>query len=305
MKLIIKFFLILLLASLLIACAVDQSPVPVVDGWKQNAAEGSNYRVQPEDTVYSIAWAFGMDYRDIVRYNNLSKPYTLHDGQSLRMSPGANTPPQSYAEASPAPVTVINKQMAATNVSTKPVQSQPAVPVKTLTSTPQVEKKQLAEAATQPSAKQTSTKDAAPKEKEIAAKEIEDKEAALTAVNSSWLWPTKGRVVQGFSSAPGGNRGVNIAGKLDQAIVATGAGKVVYTGSSMKGYGKLIIIKHNDNELSAYAFNNQVLVKEGDYVKARQRIATMGKNDSGQVLLHFEIRRNGKPVNPMLYLTVR
>lgn len=122
-----------------------------------------------------------------------------------------------------------------------------------------------------------------------------------TTPTGKWQWPTKGKVVRKFAPASG-SKGIDISGTFAQPIIATAAGKVVYTGASLPGYGNLVIVKHNDNILSAYAFNKSIAVKEGQAVQAGQTIAQMGKNDAGKALLHFEIRKDGKPVNPMQYL---
>jgi lipoprotein NlpD len=116
-----------------------------------------------------------------------------------------------------------------------------------------------------------------------------------------WVWPAKGKIVNGFSEATS-LKGIDIAGSAGQPITASAAGKVVYAGSGLRGYGKLIIIKHNETYLSAYAHNRDILVKEGQQVGKGQKIAEMGNTDADQVKLHFEIRRQGKPVDPLRYL---
>jgi lipoprotein NlpD len=119
---------------------------------------------------------------------------------------------------------------------------------------------------------------------------------------SKWLWPTKGRVIKNFSAGDQGNKGIDIAGQRGQPIVSTAGGTVVYSGNALRGYGNLVIVKHNDNYLSAYAHNDRLLVHEGQSVKAGQKIATMGSSGSNSVRLHFEIRYQGKSVNPKRYL---
>lgn len=121
----------------------------------------------------------------------------------------------------------------------------------------------------------------------------------------SWAWPTSGRVVAEFDGRPGGGAGLSIGGKAGQAIRAAAAGRVVYSGGGLIGYGQLIILKHNDTYLSAYGHNASLLVREGDNIKKGQRIATMGEGPGQEPRLHFEIRRNGKPVNPRQYLPAR
>ncbi len=132
--------------------------------------------------------------------------------------------------------------------------------------------------------------------------EIKAKHSEKTQKVERWLWPTKGRVIGKFSTGDQGNKGIDIAGQRGQAVVATAAGSVVYSGNALRGYGNLIIIKHNDNYLSAYAHNDRLLVKEGQNVIAGQKIGTMGSTGSSSVRLHFEIRYQGKSVNPSHYL---
>ena len=119
---------------------------------------------------------------------------------------------------------------------------------------------------------------------------------------SKWLWPTKGRVIKNFSVGEQGNKGIDIAGQRGQPIVSTAGGTVVYSGNALRGYGNLVIVKHNDNYLSAYAHNDRLLVSEGQSVKPGQKIATMGSSGASSVRLHFEIRYQGKSVNPKRYL---
>jgi lipoprotein NlpD len=121
----------------------------------------------------------------------------------------------------------------------------------------------------------------------------------------SWHWPTQGRIVEGFSVAEQGNKGIDIAGQKGQPVYAASGGKVVYAGSALRGYGKLIILKHDDDYLSAYAHNDELRVKEGDSVKGGAVIANMGSTDAPDVRLHFEIRYRGKSINPMSYLPKR
>ncbi len=267
--------MVALLCLMLVACSNNRAEAPVVEGWQgHDSAEISDYRVQPGDTIYSVAWGFGMDYHDIARYNHLSEPYHLTPGQTLRMS-GASA--QSYAApATPIPVASPVPIMASGPVSSAVITTTQTSSVTSTTN--QVNKSVPTAAATTTVVTATKTTEA------------------------GWQWPTQGSVIHGYSATPGGNRGIDIAGKLNQPVVASAGGKVVYAGSGMAGYGNLIIIKHNDTDLSAYAYNKKLYVKEGDKVAAGQRIAAMGKSDAGQVSLHFEIRRNGKPIDPMTCL---
>ena len=123
--------------------------------------------------------------------------------------------------------------------------------------------------------------------------------------NVAWRWPTNGNVIQGFSNADGGNKGIDISGSRRQAVNAAAAGRVVYAGNALRGYGNLIIIKHNDDFLSAYAHNDSILVKDQQEIKAGQQIAKMGSTGTNGVKLHFEIRYKGKSVDPLRYLPRR
>ncbi len=268
----------------LAACSTSHDPpAPVVEGWKQESGQESAYVVQDGDSVYSIAWAFGMDYRDIARYNHLSPPYTIHPGQRLQMS---MTDSSANSAATTTVVTPVTQGLA--SIPSYENQENPAPAPKTasqsVVATPPVK-----------TTKPTSVANTAQPTPATVA-------STSTSSSGNWLWPTKGKVTEGFSKNPGGNRGIDITGHLGQPVVASAAGKVVYAGSGMRGYGKLIIVKHNDNDLSAYAFNRVIIVKEGQTVKRGQKIAEMGQDDAGKVLLHFEIRQNGKPVNPLPYL---
>jgi lipoprotein NlpD len=128
------------------------------------------------------------------------------------------------------------------------------------------------------------------------------KPPTLRNTNIKWVWPTQGRLIKNFQASRPGKKGLNIAGKVGQKILTTAPGKVVYSGSGLIGYGKLIIIKHNENFLSAYGHNRKILVKEGQAVKAKQKIAELGTTGANRAMLHFEIRYKGKPVDPMKYL---
>ena len=128
---------------------------------------------------------------------------------------------------------------------------------------------------------------------------------APIASNVAWQWPTSGNIIQGFSSTDGGNKGIDISGSRGQAVKAAAAGRIVYAGNALRGYGNLIIIKHNDDFLSAYAHNDKILVADQQEVKAGQDIAKMGSSGTNTVKLHFEIRYKGKSVDPVRYLPKR
>lgn len=207
--------------------------------------------VDKGDTLYSIAWHYAKDYKDIAHWNAINPPYTIFPEQVIRLKP----PVAATTAAQPA-----NKEK--------------------LRKTRKIAAK---------SAKETDSP---------AKKKISPKQTKVV-----WYWPTEGKLLR--LNSPTSKKGVNISGKLDQTIKAAASGEVVYSGSGLLGYGKLIIIKHNETYLSAYAHNNRILVKEGMKVSRGQKIATMGIGNNGKPLLHFEIRMNGKPVNPIQHLPER
>jgi lipoprotein NlpD len=188
------------------------------------------YVVRPQDTLYSIAWRYGLDYHDLARWNNIGSDFRIAIGQSLALSPGARSPGARSPTARKAPL--------------------PKAP------------------ANAPSA-------------------------------LKWTWPTDP------SSAPRRvpGAGILLSGRVGQDVRAASSGRVVYTGSGLRGYGNLIIIKHGENLLSAYAHNREMLVSEGQEVALGQLIAHMGEGAPNTPVLYFEIRRNGKPVDPMPFLS--
>ncbi|TKB49498.1 LysM peptidoglycan-binding domain-containing protein [Ferrimonas sediminicola] len=236
----------------------------------------SRYRVQPGDTLYSIAWASGTDYRDLARINRLPSPYTIQVGQWLDL----RSVKKSAATASPA---------------TKPA--------KTSTNT-----SRSTSAAVRSSKQKENTKPVDPKiSQEYASTRSSQNinrplKPALPRKVSKWRWPASGKVVARYSDSAQGQKGLDIVSREGTPVVASAEGRVVYAGSALRGYGKLIIIKHSDDYLSAYAHNRKILVKEKQVVKSGQQIAEMGSTDSDRVMLHFEIRYRGKSVDPERYL---
>lgn len=233
---------------LLSACADSGNYAPVADvsGYEAVPKTGA-YRVQAGDTLYSIAWRYGSDYRDLAQYNHIPAPYSIHTGQSIYLrqpsSQGTTEPAQSLK--------VVEK---------------PVTPIKTITKQPSVKEQYVAES----------------------------KEPAFEV--SEWVWPAQGRIIALYSRK---NKGIDISGHAGENIFASGPGKVVYAGNGLRGYGNLLIIKHNSQYLSAYAYNKQLVVKEGQMVKRGQKIATMGQDSNGKTMLHFEIRKAGSPINPL------
>jgi lipoprotein NlpD len=254
----------------------------------------ATHQVVKGDTMYSIAFYYGLDYHELAELNGIKDPRVIQVGQVLRLFPSAKTAPaadtkpaESVPKDQPKVVKYVYNDAAMAKIDQ--VQNQTtttyAVEGATIEVTPLSRKADVA--AANPKA------DAAPPADSPI---INTEEDAL-----QWSMPTTGKIIARFSEAAN-RKGIDIAGTLGQSIVASAPGKVVYSGSGLRGYGKLIIIKHNKTYLSAYAHNDKVLVKEGQSVKRGEKIAEMGKTDADQVKLHFEVRRLGKPVDPAKYL---
>lgn len=311
-----------IVVSLLAACAATpRIAAPVVDrtGGARSAAETAPVAPRPEgkgyytvkkgDTLYRIALEFGQSYRDIVAWNNLANANDIKVDQVLRVAPqdagslaggaqtGAVSSPSSGIEIKPlgaAPAATV----AAGGTKSGPRGDKRAYSDATLA---ELEKPDstTTTVATAPVKPETPHTTPVPADKPVAAAPATP---AVDDDNVSWMWPAEGKVVGTFD---GGKKGIDIAGKSGQAVLAAGAGKVMYAGSGIRGYGNLVIVKHTSNLLSAYAHNKVILVKEGQAVTKGQKIAEMGNSDSDSVKLHFEIRQQGKPVDPSKYLPPR
>mgnify|MGYP000979423151 FL=1 len=252
-------------ASAPVATSSPVSMGPAMTG-SENAGKPGFYSVRPGDTLTKIALDHGQAWRDIAKWNGLDNPNVIEVDQVLRVAP---------------PVMEL-----AANRQTKPVMAQNPTPANTSASnTP---------TPTASSAPASSASNAAP--------------SASAPVNVSddgmiFAWPHPGPVLAGFDEAK--NKGLDFAGKAGDPVLAAGDGKVVYAGSGLRGYGNLVILKHNNTYLTAYAHNQTLLVKEDQSVTKGQRIADMGSSDSDRVKLHFEIRKQGKPVDPAKLLPAR
>ena len=252
-------------ASAPVATSSPVSMGPAMTG-SENAGKPGFYSVRPGDTLTKIALDHGQAWRDIAKWNGLENPNMIEVDQVLRVAP---------------PVMEL-----AANRQTKPVMAQNPTPANTSTSnTP---------TPTASSTPASSASNAAP--------------SASAPVNVSddgmiFAWPHPGPVLAGFDEAK--NKGLDFAGKAGDPVLAAGDGKVVYAGSGLRGYGNLVILKHNNTYLTAYAHNQTLLVKEDQSVTKGQRIADMGSSDSDRVKLHFEIRKQGKPVDPAKLLPAR
>ena len=280
---------------------IDRVPPPVASRPMAAPADESKedvrgaYTVKKGDTLLRIALDHGQNYRDMVSWNNLANPNDIKVDQVLRVAPpdhaaGTQTAPVSMPEIRPS------------------AQAQQA-PRKTA---PRGDKRlytdaTLAELKKDDNAKAERDEPKIDKPVVVVASVPSIGAGSIVRADDdeklSWMWPSDGKVVANFDE--GKNKGIDIAGKPGQQVMAAGSGKVMYAGSGIRGYGNLVIVKHSNSLLSAYAHNRSILVKEGQNVNKGQMIAEMGDSDADSVKLHFEIRQQGKPVDPSRFLPIR
>lgn len=278
-----------------------------------NPSVGPTYTVKPGDTLFSIARANNVPMRDLAAWNNIDVPYVITVGQPLRITPpdGVVLPPlkpQAVPDAKPlGPAGVAGATDG--NLKTQPLgqrvpyseQAYAQIAKGPLPAKSEVkpEVKLEVKAEPKPEVKAESKTETVTEAKPAAKPDPKpDKPRADGELN--WSWPTQGKVVRSFNE--GANKGIAIAGKRGQPIHASAAGRVIFSGPGIRGLGNLVVIRHNSNYLSVYAHNDKLLVKQGQNVNKGQHIADMGSSDADQVKLHFEIRRQGKPVDPVRLL---
>jgi lipoprotein NlpD len=276
----LKVFCCVFISINLVACSSRDKPAPVITVYGstplkksvQNSISTSEYTVRSGETLYSIAWRANSDVRQIAKLNKILPPYNIYSGQKLFLvakNKGKST-----------------KASGSKHSSKKLTKSSNPSNAKVVKNTVASSKKQAYG-------------------ENVSKKEIARNDSPKTNFSqkiSHWRWPVKGKVIANFSSKAQGNKGIDIAGRRGTSIRSSANGKVVYAGSALRGYGKLIIIKHNDDYLSAYAHNDRILVKEQQQIKSGDVIAKMGNTDASQVMLHFEVRFRGKSVDPLKYL---
>jgi lipoprotein NlpD len=270
----------------LAGCGSNSTPAPVTtlelrENFYQQRNRGtltdSRYTVQRGDTLYAIAFRAGKDVRELADINAIVSPYTIYPGQQLRLtgsSKSGTTTTKSLAD---------NRATASRNTN-----KNNSSPVKSNSST-------------------NGAKPVAPKNQKgyVQVSPENNKKTANATLNGNlvqWQWPVKGKIISGFSHQEQGNKGVDISGREGSRVNAAASGLVVYAGNALRGYGNLIIIKHNDDYLSAYAHNRKLLVAEKQMVTAGQQIAELGSSDATDARLHFEIRFRGSSVDPLKYL---
>lgn len=258
---------------------VVATPIKPLPG-AENAGKPGYYTVKPGDTLIRIGLETGQGWKDIARWNNLENPNLIEVGQVLRVTSTVPASPSAAAAAVAADTGVVTRPVASSSIapaSAASAASAPKAPVSAPAST--------ASAASAPAVVPAASPAAAG-----------DEEVAF-------IWPASGALLAGFDEVR--NKGYDIAGKAGDPVLAAADGRVVYAGAGLRGYGNLIILKHNNTFLTAYAHNQALLVKEDQTVRRGQKIAEMGNTDADRVKLHFEIRRQGKPVDPARYLAAR
>ncbi len=264
------------LALALVACTGPPSKAPVID---RTRATGQGSRPVPQykvvakgDTLYAIAFATGRNYRDLAVWNGIQPPYLIYPGQRVRLT--APVDAGAAERRSEAVIKPSKRKKTSKSISSRSrPESRPAAP----------------------KPKPDSSAGAKPTRRAKRQGEFE----RLDKV-SRWQWPVKGILLAGFNST--GRTGINIGGGVGKPVAAAADGQVVYSGGGLRGYGRLIIVKHSRRYLSAYAHNNRIMVHEGQTVRRGDVIAEMGRSGADSVMLHFEIRRDGKPVDPAKYL---
>lgn len=269
--------ILLSLGGMLVGCSssssnssqvTDQQPTP------PKVTTGS-HKVNQGDTLWSIAFRFGWDWKELAQLNGIQPPYVIYPGQVIRFDGNASGGASNLAAApQPAPMVPVTTSVTS------------AKPITTASSTKLAPKK----LSPTPTPMIASAPVVTP---------------AADAGSANWSWPANGPVLSRFSSNGSLNKGIDIGGQLGQPVLAAAEGTVVYAGSGLRGYGELVIIKHNDTFVSAYGHNQKLLVREGQQVKTGQTIAEMGSTGTDRVKLHFEIRRQGKPIDPLQYLPNR
>jgi lipoprotein NlpD len=253
--------------------------------------------VKKGDTLYSIALDYGQDYRELAAWNNLEDPGRIRVDQRLRLFPPDSVGEATSVQPTPLAAPLATPVFAEPKARKLPYSEQALAQLK-LGAAKSEALAAASTAAAQPAGKAPAVPPPAP----LAA--IAPKEAPPGDSRMIWEWPAQGKLLYGFGQGSN-QKGLGIEGRSGQPVLAAAPGKVVYSGSGLRGYGKLIIVKHNATYLSVYAHNSQVLVKEGQTVAKGQKIGEIGDTDSDRMALHFEIRRFGKPIDPLQYLPER
>lgn len=303
----------------LAGCASSTKPAPVVDrsplrstataAGAEPAVEvpAGHYQIKKGDTLYSIALEHGQDYREVAAWNNLGDGSRINAGQVIRIVPPAGATggaATGSAAAAEEPVVVVQPIVTEAVIERKAL----AGNSENLKREPRAGKEPYSDEAlarAQQSVPVVASVEIKPELRPEAKPEVPAAKPVETTVvgEITWAWPASGKMITGFGES--GGKGIDIGGKTGDPVTAAADGKVVYSGSGLRGYGQLVIVKHSEAYLTAYAHNHRILVKEGQSVTRGQKIAEMGNTDADQVKLHFEVRKQGKPVDPLKYLPGR
>ena len=259
----LNLFNILIICCLMISCASNRV-ADVNEHSSQYAYKGKIHSVGAGETLFSIAWKYGVDYKKLADFNGIKPPYTIYPSQKIRID-----------------IRSFNNKNNSSNLSANRTDKTAA-------------------------SGQGRINSSTANRSEYRSNNV-SKSTNYAGLEGSpkWQWPVPGKLIALFQGDFGMNKGIDLSGKLGEPVLAAASGRVVYAGSGLSGYGKLLIIKHNETFLSAYAHNDEISVKEGDLVKVGQRVADMGSSGTDRVKLHFEIRSEGSPVDPLKYLPKR
>jgi len=308
------------LVLVLLAACTSTHRAPVEDrgsaagpGIFNTATPGGQYRVVEGDTVYSIAWRYGLDYRRLAAANGITAPYTIRQGQMIALreaDPGLAAADRGQVGVIPPTIPAGGSAGGAIAYPTGPAArsrpTQPSSPVATPLPGPGPSPRGV-DPLPAPAGTPATPVPVAPPERLATTTPppvVAVPPMPVTVGSGDWSWPGNGPVLRGFSSGSG-PKGIDIGGTRGDPVTAVAAGTVVYSGSGIPGYGQLLIIKHSETYLSAYAHNDRLLVDEGASVAPGQRIADMGSSGTNSVKLHFQIRRDGKPIDPLPLLPRR
>lgn len=279
-------FLLLILTLFLVACSQTSERAPVYDvksnkgilndkggtyvarNSEHSIQQGQqSYIVKQGDTLYSIAWRANMDVETLIARNNLKAPYIIKEGQVLQLTKSGTKRVSHSQKTKKKPVSSCTGQSCNRKIESGLVKKElKTYPAKTPN------------------------------------KRSNKNQSGSSGKVTGWQWPSKGKVIKTFARSTQGMKGISISGQRGEPVYAAADGKVVYAGNGLRGYGNLIIIKHNYDYLSAYAHNEKIIIKENEHVKVGQKIAEMGDSETDSVYLHFDIRYRGKSVDPMRYL---
>ncbi|MFJ7565941.1 peptidoglycan DD-metalloendopeptidase family protein [Herminiimonas sp. NPDC097707] len=301
-----RITLLVLLVGSLVACGTTHRAAPVTErtiggaGTAKNTADDRNfYTVKKGDTLYRIALDFGQSYSELVTWNKLANPNDIKVDQVLRVAPPDAAVARSSSGAQTGAVAT------GSGAEARSLSAPPAGSTAGNKTSPRGEKRPYSDSTLAEMQKSEGAAASAPPKTVAPNDKPAETSAAAAATEDetvSWMWPAEGKLVATFDD---NKKGIDIAGKSGQQVLAAGAGKVMYAGSGIRGYGNLVIVKHTSTLLSAYAHNKTIHVKEGQSVSKGQKIADMGDSDADSVKLHFEIRQQGKPVDPSKFLPSR